>query len=78
MFSDLLKICSKATLGRPYKKSCYCTLKSNIDFNYYKDKEIVCFNDTEQLDDYEKTKEKLIDFLDSKFPNKSSFEKEMI
>ena len=76
MYSDLLKITGKARLGNPYKNSCYCTLKSDVDFNIYKDKDIVCFNDTEQLDDYEKTKEKFIDFLNSMFPIKSSFEKE--
>lgn len=76
MFSDLLKICNKAIIDEPYKNCCYCTLKSNVDFNQYQDKDIVCFNDTEQLDDYEKTKEKLIEFLDKKFPYKSGFEKE--
>lgn len=76
MFSDLLKICNKAIIEEPYKNCCYCTLKSNVDFNQYQDKDIVCFNDTEQLDDYEKTKEKLIEFLDKKFPYKSGFEKE--
>ena len=75
MWTDLLKICNVAWLGRPYKNSCYCTLKSNVNFNDYWNRDIVCFNDTEQLDDFNKTKEKLIAFLDKKFPNKSSFEK---
>lgn len=75
MYSDLLKMFDVALLGNPYKKCCYCTLKSNVDFNYYWNKDIVCFNDTEQLDDYEKTKEKFIKFLDKKFPKKSSFER---
>lgn len=75
MFSDLLKICDKAIIRDPYKNCCYCTLKSTIDFNEYKNKDIVCFNDTEQLDDYDKTKKKLIEFLDNKFPNKSIFER---
>ena len=76
MYSDLLKIKDKAYIGNPYKNSCYCTLKSTVNFDDYWDKDIVCFNDTERLDDYIKTKEKFIDFLDRKFPNKSSFEKE--
>lgn len=76
MYSDLLKICNKAIIDNPYYNCSYCTLKSTVDFNDYKDKDIVCFNDTEQLDDYDKTKKKLIDFLDNKFPNKSKFEKE--
>lgn len=76
MFSDLLKICDIAVLDNPYENCCYCNLNSNVDFDSYMDKDIVCFNDTERLDDYEKTKEKLIAFLDKKFPDRSSFEKE--
>lgn len=76
MYSDLLKLCNRTIEGNPYNNSCYCTLKSTVNFDNYLDKDIVCFNDTEQLDDYEKTKERFIDFLEKKLPNKSSFEKE--
>lgn len=76
MFNDLLKLCNEAELGNPYTNCAYCNLNSNVNFNDYWDKDIVCFNDTERLDNYEITKKKLIDFLDRKFPNKSSFEKE--
>ena len=75
MFDDLLKICGKAWAGNPYHHCAYCTLKSNVDFDAYWNKDIVCFNDTEQLDDYKLTKEKLIDFLDRKLPDKSTFER---
>lgn len=75
MYSDLLKICNKAIGGNPYRNSAYCDLKSDVDFNKYWSKDMVCFNDTERVDDYEKTKERFIEFLDKKFPNKSSFEK---
>lgn len=75
MYDDLLKIFDKAWLGNPYLHCAYCTLKSNVEFDNYWNKDIVCFNDTEQLDDYEKTKEKFIEFLDRKFPDKCSFEK---
>ena len=78
MYSDLLKICKEAWIKNPYKNCSYCTLKSTVNFDDYWNKDIVCFNDTEQLDDYDKTKEKLIDFLERKFPNKCSFEKELI
>ena len=37
---------------------------------------MVCFNDTEQLDNFDITKLKLLKFLDNMFPNKSTFEKE--
>lgn len=76
MFDDLLKIRKKAILCNPYYNCSYCTLKSDVDFDTYADKDIVCFNDTEQLDDYNKTKDKLIEFLHKKFPNKSVYEKE--
>ena len=74
MFTDLLKIFNKVEWGNPYKNSCYCCLKSNVNFNEYSNKDIVCFNDTQALDDYNITKKKLIDFLENKFPNKSSYE----
>lgn len=76
VFVDLLKALDKAVLDNPYKNSCYCNLNSDVNFDEYKDKDMVCFNDTERLDDYEKTKEKLLKFLDSKLPDKCSFEKE--
>lgn len=76
MFSDLLKICNRAILEEPYHNCSYVTLKSTVNFDDYKDKDIVCFNDTEQLDDYELTKKHLIEFFEKKFPNKSSFELE--
>ena len=76
MYSDLLKLFNEAWMRNPYCNCCYCTLKSTVNFNDYLDKDIVCFNDTEQLDDYEKTKERFIEFLEKKLPNKSSYEKE--
>lgn len=76
MFSDLLKITKQTSLGNPYYNCAYVTLKSNVNFDDYINKDIVCFNDTEQLDNYNITKKKLIDFFEKKFPNKSSFEKE--
>ena len=74
LFTDLLKICNKVEWGNPYSNSAYCTLMSNVDYNQYLDKDMVCFNDTEQLDNYEETKKKLIEFFEKKFPEKSSFE----
>ena len=76
MYDDLLKLCNKVIYGEPYKNSCYCDLNSKVNFDDYLDKDMVCFNDTERLDDYEKTKEKWIEFLEKKLPNKCSFEKE--
>lgn len=76
MYSDLLRLFDKAIFDNPYKNCRYCNLDSKVDFFSYWNNDIVCFNDTERLDDYDKTKEKLIEFLEKKFPNKSSFEKE--
>lgn len=76
MFNDLLKLCDKVWLGNPYKNCYYCNLDSTINFDDYWDSNIVCFNDTERLDDYDKTKKKWIEFLERKFPDKCSFEKE--
>lgn len=76
MYDDLLKLFNKAILGEPYKNCSYTALKTTLDFDGYLDKDIVCFNDTEQLDDYDKTKKLLLEFLEKKLPNKCSFEKE--
>lgn len=57
-----------------YYNSYYVTLKSDVDFDKYLDADMVCFNDTEQLDDFELTKKKLIEFFEKKFPYKSEFE----
>lgn len=76
MYNDLLKICGKAYIDDPYYNCSYVTLKSTVNFDDYKDKDMVCFNDTEQLDNYELTKKHLIEFFEKKFPNKSSFELE--
>lgn len=78
MFCDLLKLFDLAVLGEPYENCSYCNLNSDVDFDSYWNKDIVCFNDTERLDDFEKTKGKMIDFLERKLPEKSSFEKEVM
>lgn len=76
IFSDLLKICDIAVYDENLYKSCaYCCLKSSVRFSQYRNREIVCFNDTEQLDDFGLTRIKLIRFLDKCLPNKSTFEK---
>lgn len=74
MFSDLLKLEDKAILDDPYTNCRYVSLKSDINFNEYANNDIVCFNDTEILDDYNLTKKKLTEFLEKKFPEKSSYE----
>lgn len=75
IFSDLLKICNEAYIDNSLYENCsYCCLKSNVNFDLYKNKDIVCFNDTELLDNYIMTRRKLVAFLDKMLPNKCSFE----
>lgn len=76
MFPNIMKITRTCEFEKENANYCkYVTLKSDVDFDKYKDYNIVCFNDTEQLDDYEVTKDKLIRFLESRLPSKSSFER---
>lgn len=60
-----------------YNNSCYVTIRKDTNFDDFKDKQMVCFNDTEQLkpEEFKDAKEKLLSFFENKFPNKSSFEK---
>lgn len=60
-----------------YNNSCYVSVRKDTDFNNYKDKQMVCFNDTQLLkqEDFKEVKDKMIEFFEAKFPNKSSFEK---
>lgn len=61
-----------------YKDSCYVSVRKDTNFDDFKDKQMVCFNDTQLLEyeDFEDTKKRMLDFFENKFPNKSSFEKE--
>lgn len=75
LYEDLLRICHEAIIDRVYYNCRYVTLKSSVDFDTCKDYDMVCFNDTEQLDDYEATKDKMLEFLDKKFPKRCSYER---
>ena len=52
-------------------------MRKDIDFNEHSHCNMVCFNDTEQLndDDFIEVKNKMIEFFKEKFPDKSSFER---
>lgn len=60
-----------------YINSCYVSVRKDIDFDDYIYYDMVCFNDTQLLKqkDFIDVKNRMIDFLERKFPNKSSFEK---
>lgn len=72
LFRDLLEYVKD---GEHHCNSKYVTLKSDVNFDDYSNCAMVCFNDTEQLDNYEVTKKKMIEFFEKKFPNKCSFER---
>lgn len=60
-----------------YHNSCYISVKKDTNFDNYKDYDMICFNDTQLLkhEDFEETKNRMVNFFKNKFPNKSSFEK---
>lgn len=62
----------------PYRNSCYVTIRKDTNFDNFKDYDMVCFNDTQALkqEDFIETKNKMLEFFERKFPDKSSFEKE--
>lgn len=77
VFNCLYKDINSYHKFNPYSNSCYVSVRKDTDFNKFKDYDMVCFNDTQLLskEDFINVKNKMIDFLESKFPNKSSFEK---
>ena len=60
-----------------YANSCYVSIVKDTNFDDFKDKQMVCFNDTQRLaqQDFEEVKQRMLDFMESKFPNKSKYEK---
>lgn len=79
IYPNILKLtgnCNIQPKNTMYNNSAYIALQPNIDFYQYKDKEMACFNDVDlATGHFEEIKKSLIDFLQYKFPNKSSFEK---
>ena len=60
-----------------YNNSCYVTVVRDTDFNSFSNKQMVCFNDTQRLEqnDFYEVKQRMLDFMEKKFPNKSKYEK---
>jgi hypothetical protein len=79
LFVNILKLSGKANIqprGTMYDNDAYVALKPGIDFYQYKDKNMVCFNDVDLVNGhFEEISKELNEFLEYKFPNKSSFEK---
>ena len=80
-FSNHVFLCLYKDL-KPYYKfnnyahSCYVTITKDTDFNQYSNRQMVCFNDTQRLSqqDFEEVKQRMLDFMENKFPNKSKYE----
>lgn len=78
-FSNHVFVCLYKDL-KPYYKfngynSYYLTVRDDTNFEDHANCTMICFNDTEQLTDFENAKRKMIDFFEKRFPEKSSFEK---
>ena len=60
-----------------YDKCYYVSVTKDTNFEDYSNCKMVCFNDTEQLkkEDFEEVKNRMIDFFEKRFPNKSTFER---
>lgn len=78
-YVNILKLSGEANIkpkNTMYNNSAYVALQPNIDFYQYKDKEMACFNDVDlATGHFEEISKALNEFLEYKFPNKSSFEK---
>jgi len=63
-----------------YTNSSYVSVRKDTNFDDYIDKQMVCFNDTQLLkqEDFEETKNRMLDFFSKKFPNRSSYEREEV
>lgn len=78
LYSNITKRLNKAIINKDmYKDSAYVTLKRNLDYKKYQKKNLVCFNDTEDLEheDFPETKMQLLNFMEERLPNMSNFEK---
>ena len=81
MYSSHVFICLYRDLKTHYvlsnNNSYLVTVTKDIDFEEHKDCKTVCFNDTEQLkkEDFEEVKNKMVNFFEKRFPNKSTYEK---
>lgn len=76
LLADILKVNKTETSIERINKSKYIHYTSKINLFDYKDCQMICVNDTEAMDDFQKCRDNLLTFLNYKLPNKSSFELE--
>lgn len=79
IYVNILKIkkeCDLVEKGLVYGNSAYVAVKNGVDFNQYRDKDMVCFNDTDLANEnFESVRDSLNEFLESVFPEKSEYER---
>ena len=75
VFSDIVQLENRCLFNRDlYKDSIYTTMSNDLDYEKILSKKIVCMNDKSSVD-FELCSGNLKRFLNSIYPNKSSFEK---
>lgn len=75
IFDDIQRVTHHAiTNVNIFKNSLYFG-NSNGNFSRCNGKDIICFNDLDTQKNFENVKKSFLRFLETKFPNKSSFEK---
>lgn len=72
---DLLKDTGNCINKNIYSNSCAINLISPTQVKLLKDKIMCCINDSQDLKNFTQAKKEVQNFLDARFPNKSSFEK---
>lgn len=79
IFTNIIKLQNKVYIGEKghvYNNCGYIALKDGVDLEQFKDKDIVCFNDTDlATENFEKVKKDLQEFLENIFSEKSQFER---
>lgn len=75
LFNDLIRIMDRCIIDKHLYDNChYTSLSWRIDYQNLTTKEIICFNDTGRVDNFEEVKKNLLDFLEQILPEKSSYE----
>jgi len=74
LFDDLQRLLKHAITNQDIFSNAMYYWCNNGDFSCFRDKSIVCFNDTDYVTNYEVVKAKFISYMESVLPMKSSFE----
>lgn len=76
LYANITKRLKKCVINSTLYSNCkYVGLSSKTDFDLCMDKQIVCFNDTENTEDFYMVKKKMVKSLNAKVIKKSTFEK---